>query len=52
MMKEAWKSHEIGIDHYYQKDFRKAMTYFQIACKLLPDDYCSEMFFTQIRKIY
>lgn len=49
-MKEAWESHETGIDHYYQKDFRTAMTYFQIAHKLLPDDYCSEMFLHRSEK--
>lgn len=49
-MKEAWESHEAGIDHYYQKDFRTAMTYFQIAHKLLPNDYCSEMFLHRSEK--
>ena len=49
-MKEAWESHETGINHYYQKDFRMAMTYFQIAHKLLPDDYCSEMFLRRSEK--
>ena len=49
-MKDAWEAHETGIEHYYQKDFRTAMSYFQIAHKLLPDDYCSEMFLHRSEK--
>jgi len=42
--KEAWESHEEGMKHYYNKEFRIALSFFQITKKLLPDDYCSEMF--------
>ena len=49
-MKEAWESHELGINHYYDRDFRTAMTYFQIAQKLLPDDHCSKLFLDRCEK--
>lgn len=50
IMKEAWESHEQGINHYYDRDFRTAMTYFKIAQKLLPEDYCSKLFLDRCEK--
>ena len=49
-IKEAWESHELGINHYYNRDFRTAMTYFRIAQKLLPDDQCSKLFLDRCEK--
>ncbi len=48
--KEAWEAHEAGIEYYYQKDFRTAMTFFQIAHKLLPEDHSSKLFLDRCDK--
>ncbi len=42
--KEAWEAHEAGIEYYFNRDFRTAMTFFQITNKLLPNDISSKLF--------
>lgn len=48
--KEAWEAHETGIEYYYQRDFRTAMTFFQIAHRLLPEDHSSKLFLNRCDK--
>lgn len=48
--KEAWEAHEAGIEYYFNRDFRTAMTFFQITNKLLPKDHSSKLFLERCDK--
>ena len=49
-IKEAWEAHEDGVSFYYKRDFRTAMTFFQITQKLLPEDHSSKLFLERCNK--
>ncbi len=44
-MEEAWESHEEGVEAYYNREFSKALGYFDFCQKLLPGDHCSRLFY-------
>ncbi|MCK5153513.1 MAG: adenylate/guanylate cyclase domain-containing protein, partial [Spirochaetales bacterium] len=48
--KEAWEAHETGVDYFYKREFRTAMTFFQITQKLLKTDSSSKLFLERCNK--
>lgn len=48
--KEAWEAHETGVEYYYKREFRTAMTFFQLTQRLLPKDHSSKLFLEKCNK--
>jgi len=40
----AWKYHEQGLTHFYNRDFLKAHELFLKTSSIIKDDYCSKLF--------
>ncbi|MBI9097608.1 MAG: adenylate/guanylate cyclase domain-containing protein, partial [Spirochaetaceae bacterium] len=49
-MKEAWDTHEKGVEYYYKREFNTALDFFQKTKTLLPDDHCSALFIGRCEK--
>ncbi len=41
---KAWKLHERGLSHYYNRDFQEALRYFEAEDKLVPEDPITRIF--------
>ncbi len=48
--REAWESHEKGIELYYHRKFSEAISYFDFSRQLLKNDHCSRLFFDRCMK--
>ncbi|MBA7638224.1 hypothetical protein ES703_45877 [subsurface metagenome] len=46
---KAWKYHQAALNHYYNREFKKAAEYFLQVRKNLPEDRCSELFLGRCR---
>jgi adenylate cyclase len=46
---EAWQIHAQAINSYYRRDFANAVKLFQSVKRLLPDDYCSDVYIQHSR---
>ncbi len=41
--KKAWELHNTGMEHYYKREFKKAVGCFNKVAEYLPQDYASEL---------